>query len=86
MVSDLKKLITPDQALSFDRSQTVSEAVKFFTAVVNQSNYDSTLTTYTNTTDYLLTQIGITNSHRSDVLSNLTVDMFNDPTSDKHSI
>jgi hypothetical protein len=72
---DIGKLITPEKAAAFDRSDVALEAIKCLGAMTNESN-DVSMTDYVGTRDFLMTQVILTNACRSGVLANVTVQEF----------
>lgn len=76
MEIDLKKLITPEQFVLFDRSEPAIAAIKYLGELSSGSVVNMTQTEYNTTRDFLLVQLVCSNANRSGILSNMTVTDF----------
>ena len=67
-------LITPEQVRSYENSECVKQARELFVGLSSPYREDLSRQEYTLMRDYLLTEIEISNCHRSGVASNMTLE------------
>lgn len=73
---ELDVLLTPDQIKQYESSQDARDAIKLFGDYSSPSCPTLSQADYCIMREYLLVQISLQNSHRSGVLSNMTIEEF----------
>ena len=70
---DLEKLVTPSMVSTFENSESTRKAVAYIGQFSGAHSLEMNQSIYTLVRDFILTEITITNAHRSGVLANMTI-------------
>ena len=73
---DLEKLVTPSMVSTFENSESTRKAVANIGQFSGAHSLEMNQLIYTLVRDFILTEITITNAHRSGVLANMTIEEF----------